>query len=153
LGKRNCTLITLKENTVNIIKRTLLATMVAASVGSVTNVTTAAAADIYVEIAPPALRYEVVPAPRVGYVWTPGYWDWRGNRHVWVDGAYVIDRPGYYYERPQWIQREGRWYLQRGEWRRGDRDGDGIPNRYDRDRDGDGVPNRYDQRPDNPRRY
>ena len=34
---------------------------------------------------------------------------------------------------------------------RGDRDGDGIPNRYDRvynpswDRDGDGIPNRYDR--------
>ena len=40
----------------------------------------------------------------------------------------------------------------------GDRDRDGIPNRYDRDngnrhdRDGDGVPNRDDRRPDNPRR-
>ena len=34
----------------------------------------------------------------------------------------------------------------------GDRDLDGIPNRYDRDRDGDGVPNRYDRRPDNPYR-
>ncbi len=38
-----------------------------------------------------------------------------------------------------------------------DRDGDGIPNRYDRvynprgDRDGDGIPNRYDRRDD--RRY
>ena len=35
------------------------------------------------------------------------------------------------------------------EWRRGpygDRDGDGIANRYDRDRDGDGIPNRYDNR-------
>ena len=35
--------------------------------------------------------------------------------------------------------------------RRWDRDGDGIPNRYDRrytprwDRDGDGIPNRYDR--------
>ncbi|CAN7277341.1 hypothetical protein LJR290_001357 [Variovorax sp. LjRoot290] len=35
----------------------------------------------------------------------------------------------------------------------GDRDRDGIPNRYDRDRDGDGVPNRYDSRPGNPYRY
>ena len=35
----------------------------------------------------------------------------------------------------------------------GDRDRDGVPNRYDRDRDGDGVPNRYDRRPDNPYRY
>ena len=36
---------------------------------------------------------------------------------------------------------------------RWDRDGDGIPNRYDRvynpvwDRDGDGIPNRYDRHP------
>ena len=34
----------------------------------------------------------------------------------------------------------------------GDRDRDGVPNRYDRDRDGDGVPNRNDRRPDNPYR-
>jgi len=27
-----------------------------------------------------------------------------------------------------------------------------VPNRYDRDRDGDGVPNRWDRRPDNPYR-
>jgi hypothetical protein len=33
-----------------------------------------------------------------------------------------------------------------------DRDGDGVPNRYDRDRDGDGVPNRYDTHPNNPYR-
>jgi hypothetical protein len=32
----------------------------------------------------------------------------------------------------------------------GDRDRDGVPNRYDRDRDGDGVPNRYDRRPGDP---
>jgi hypothetical protein len=41
-----------------------------------------------------------------------------------------------------------RGYRQPSRW---DRDGDGIPNRYDRvynprwDRDGDGVPNRYDR--------
>lgn len=36
---------------------------------------------------------------------------------------------------------------------RGDRDGDGVPNRLDRDRDGDGIPNRNDNRPGNPYRY
>jgi hypothetical protein len=36
---------------------------------------------------------------------------------------------------------------------RRDRDGDGVPNRYDRDRDGDGVPNRWDRYPNNPRWY
>jgi hypothetical protein len=35
----------------------------------------------------------------------------------------------------------------------GDRDRDGVPNRYDRDRDNDGVPNRRDSRPNNPNRY
>jgi hypothetical protein len=44
---------------------------------------------------------------------------------------------------------------------RWDRDGDGIPNRYDRspyggrgyyDRDGDGIPNRWDRHDRNPRR-
>jgi Prokaryotic membrane lipoprotein lipid attachment site len=35
----------------------------------------------------------------------------------------------------------------------GDRDRDGIANRYDRDRDGDGVRNRNDARPNNPNRY
>lgn len=34
----------------------------------------------------------------------------------------------------------------------GDRDLDGIPNRFDRDRDGDGVPNAFDRRPANPYR-
>lgn len=30
---------------------------------------------------------------------------------------------------------------------------DAIRNRDDYDRDGDGIPNRYDSRPDNPRRH
>ena len=53
------------------------------------------------------------------------------------------------YERPAWRGARG--------WERRDRDGDGIPNRYDRvynprwDRDGDGVPNRYDGHPNRPR--
>ena len=33
---------------------------------------------------PPAPVYEVVPAPRHGYVWAPGYYRWEGNRHVWT---------------------------------------------------------------------
>jgi len=41
---------------------------------------------------------------------------------------------------------------QRGYYGQGDRDRDGVRNRYDRDRDNDGVPNRYDRRPNNPNR-
>jgi hypothetical protein len=107
--------------------------------------------------APPPPRYEVVPAPRRGYVWAPGYWDWNDRRHVWTHGHWQRARGGYTYQRPEWRRDRAGWRLNRGGWQhagyRGDRDRDGISNRRDRDRDGDGVPNRYDHRPNNPRRY
>ena len=118
-----------------------------------------AAAEVYVNIAPPAPRYEAAPAPRTGYVWVPGYWDWRGNHHVWMKGHFERERHGYYWHPNRWVERDGRYVLERGKWDRerfagnmGDRDRDGVPNRFDRDRDGDGVPNRLDRAPDNPRR-
>lgn len=107
---------------------------------------------VSINVGPPPLRVERMPPPRRGYAWVPGYWDWRGQRHVWIAGNWVRERPGYYYDQPRWVAQNGGWVLQRGHWARGDRDRDGIPNRRDRDRDGDGVPNRYDQRPDNPNR-
>jgi len=43
-----------------------------------------------VGIAPPAPEVEVVGvAPHPGWVWQPGYWNWQGDRHVWVNGAWV----------------------------------------------------------------
>ena len=68
--------------------------------------------------APPPPRVEVIPPPRVGYVWTPGYWDWRGGRHYWVGGTYVRERRGYAYHHPEWVQDGERWRLDRGGWRR-----------------------------------
>lgn len=111
----------------------------------------------YVNVAPPPPRYEVVPRPRPGYNWAPGSWEWRHGRHEWRGGSWIAVRPGYVYNQPQWREREGRWYRDEARWERhghggGDRDHDGVPNRYDRDRDGDGVPNRHDRQPDNPRR-
>ena len=43
---------------------------------------------------PPAPVYEVVPAPRVGYIWAPGYWDYDHNRHVWRKGHWERERHG-----------------------------------------------------------
>lgn len=119
----------------------------------------------YVQIAPPAPRYERVPAARPGYLWSPGYWEWRHGRYEWIMGDWIPERPGYVYYEPRWIQHDGRWLREEARWERherhererwerrhGDRDHDGIPNRYDHDRDGDGVPNRYDRHPDNPHR-
>jgi len=135
-------------------KQTLLAAVVAALLGTMAAPSTAARVGVSINVAPPAQRYEAVPAPRRGYDWTPGYWNWspHRHRHNWVAGSWVRSRPGYIYAQPTWVDRGGRWEQQRGAWARGDRDRDGMRNGVDRDRDGDGVPNRRDNAPDNPRR-
>jgi hypothetical protein len=125
--------------------------------------TSIAAIDVYVNVAPPAERYERVPEVRRGYVWSPGYWDWRHDKHVWVKGSSVRERQGYAYEPNRWVQRDGRWNLERSRWNQAHRDSDhdGVPNRRDPtpyggkragDRDHDGVPNNRDSHPDNPNR-
>jgi len=85
--------------------------------------------DFVVNVAPPPVPYEFVPAPRVGFVWAPGYWDWRYGRYTWVGGHWVRHRPGYYYQPVRWVPRGG-YYHRVGGW--GDADRDGVPNRYDR---------------------
>ncbi len=101
--------------------------------------------------APPAPMQEAAPPARPGYVWAPGHHEWRGNQYVWVQGQWLQERPGYAYQGHRWVQRNGQWQLVGGNWERrgpnGDRDRDGVANRYDRDRDGDGIPNRMDNRP------
>ena len=122
------------------IKKILLAAMIAASVVGITT-PAAAAAVVYVQIAPPPLRNEAIPEARRGHVWAPGYWDWRGQRHVWHGGMWVKERRGYHYQESRWEEHEGgRWSRHPARWSRGDRDGDGVPNRVDRF-------------PDNPRRH
>ena len=69
---------------------------------------------------PPEPRYEVLPPPRRGYIWTPGYWRWNGYRHVWVRGEYIRIRPGYRYMPPRWERRdEGDWRFRERRWERG----------------------------------
>lgn len=101
----------------------------------------------YQRPAPVLVQYQAPPPPR-GMAWAPGHWEWRGHRHMWMQGYWVKARPGYHYREPRWTEPDGRWAMQRGGW---DRDRDGVANRHDRDRDGDGVPNRRDYQPGNPR--
>jgi len=123
-------------------KKLLIATVIAASLGGGLGLAPAAYADVVVvRVAPPPARDEVIPPARDGFVWTPGYWRWNGHRHVWVNGKYVRARHGYYWREPAWAQMEnGRWRMERGRWERGDRDHDGVPNRLD-------------EHPNNPNRY
>jgi hypothetical protein len=64
----------------------------------------AAQVDVSVTIGtpPPPPRYEVVPAPRAGYVWAPGYWQWEGSRHVWAPGHWIAERQGYRWVPDHW---------------------------------------------------
>jgi hypothetical protein len=90
-------------------------------------------------VAQAQVRHDRMPRARSGYVWAPGYWDWRGNRREWVSGVWVVehrdsDHDGVVdaYDR--------------------DRDNDGVRNHLDDDRDGDGYRNVRDSFPDDPRR-
>ena len=75
--------------------------------------------------------------------------DRRDDRRDWRQDQRRVER---------WDRNNRDWWRGRPEFRdyrgaRWDRDGDGVPTRYDRvynprwDRDGDGVPNRYDRYP------
>lgn len=138
-------------------RKLLLAALAASSIGFLP-LPSSAAVGIYVDTAPPAARYEVAPAPRHGYVWQNGYWNWQQGRHHWVKGSWVKEKKGYYWHPSRWENDNGRYHFVKGNWgreryaMRGDRDHDGIPNQYDRDKDGDGVPNKYDNNPNNPNR-
>jgi len=98
-------------------KKLVLAGLVAVALGSFA-VPAAARTELILNFGPPPVRYEVVPAPRVGYVWVPGFWEWRGRSHVWVGGRWLRERRGYAYAPSRWEERDGRWVFRRGEWHR-----------------------------------
>ena len=147
-------------------RKWILGAIVASTLGAMPLVSSAA---IYVDIAPPEPRVEVIPHARPGYVWAPGHYVYRHGEYRWVPGRYIREVRGRYYHPAHWEERNGRWVFVEPRWRGerfayngnyrgyargpdGDRDRDGIPNKYDRDRDNDGVPNRYDSEPNNPYR-
>ena len=113
------------------IRKSILAGLCTASFVAVCAPLTASAATIYLAIPPPEARYEAVPAPREGYVWSAGYWTARDNRHVWQKGHWEKERHGYHYSQSTWTQHQG-WQLEPGRWSKADRDGDGVPNAQDR---------------------
>ena len=115
------------------LRKLLIAGLCVASLGGIALPMAAnAQVSLYYNTAPPPPRFEAVPAARRGYVWVPGYWNLRGNRHAWQAGHWERSRVGYSYVPPNWVQRDNRWELNRGRWNRGDRDRDGVPNNRDR---------------------
>jgi hypothetical protein len=64
---------------------------------------------------PPPPRIERV-APRDGFAWAPGYWDWDGRRYHWLTGSYIVERRRSHWVADQWVQAGGRWHYLRGRW-------------------------------------
>jgi hypothetical protein len=105
--------------------------------------------ELWVNTAPPAPRHEVVPAPRAGYVWAPGYYDYRSGHYAWQAGHWEREHHGQYWHPSRWVEHDGRWNLQRGGWHHERY----VENEHGmRDRDRDGTPDRFDNHPDNPNR-
>lgn len=103
-----------------------------------------------VSMAPPPPRHEIVPAPREGWIWAPGHYEYRGEDYVWVQGHWLRERVGYEYREPRWVQRaDGSWIFVGNNWeRRMER----HARARGRDWDGDGIPDRRDRFPRNPNR-
>jgi hypothetical protein len=76
------------------------------------------AVNLVINSAPPPPRFESVPAPRRGYVWAPGYWNWDGGRHIWLSGHWEPERTGYRYRAHEWVRENGGYRLRDSGWYR-----------------------------------
>jgi hypothetical protein len=107
------------------IKRTAIALLAVAAILAPAAMTPAAAqvgVNISIGVPPPAPIYEAVPAPRVGYVWAPGFWRWEHERHVWAPGHWIAGRPGHHWVADHWAHVEGPhggWRHEPGHWDHG----------------------------------
>jgi hypothetical protein len=75
---------------------------------------------MYVRGGPPAPRYygPIGRAPGAGFVWTNGYWDWRGNNWGWVDGRWMRPPRGRtVWVGPEWRHESRGYRMRRGYWR------------------------------------
>jgi ammonia channel protein AmtB len=97
-------------------RKLIIGSLVAATLGAIAVPAVAAHVDLFVDVAPPPARVEVVPAPRAGFVWVPGVWEWRHHHHVWAGGHWVHARAGYLYQPAAWAQLNGRWAWHESAW-------------------------------------
>jgi hypothetical protein len=78
-------------------------------------------AEVYVPMAPPPPRVEVVPVLPPERIeiehWQPGYWRWNGHAHEWAEGHYV-ERPrrGAVWIPGRWEQHPQGWVFIQGHW-------------------------------------
>ncbi len=77
--------------------------------------------------APPAPRAERTPAPRRGYVWIAGSWDWNRGRWQWTPGRWERQKAGKRWTQRRWEQQNGVWIRVGGDWSDAPRDPDRAP--------------------------
>jgi hypothetical protein len=70
-----------------------------------------------IAVAPPAPRYEVMPAPRAGQVWIQGNWYWGSNDYAWRPGRWEPARPDYDYAPGRWVRADGGYRWVEGSWK------------------------------------
>ncbi len=74
--------------------------------------------NVNISLAPPAPQYEAMPVIPSGYAWAPGYWAWSGDRHIWIRGRQIVERPGYRWDPDRWDRRDGHYIRSVGHWTR-----------------------------------
>jgi hypothetical protein len=98
------------------IRRSFLAAFAASLAAVATSAFSKVNVDLNLAIGPPPPVVEVVPPPRVGMVWVPGYWEWDGRRHAWRKGRWMRERRGMRWEPAHWVEHDGRWRFVPGHW-------------------------------------
>jgi WXXGXW repeat (2 copies) len=100
------------------IRMALLVTLWLSAGGIGASTVASAGAGIDADAAPPPVRDERVPAPRDGYVWAPGYWEWSGHAYSWVTGHFLFERRGAHWVPDRWEQVGSHWQHVSGHWER-----------------------------------
>jgi hypothetical protein len=98
------------------IGKALLLTLSLSAGGMGTAAMAVAGSAMETDVAPPPARDERPPAPRDGYVWAPGYWDWSGHAYSWVSGRYIFEHRGAHWVPDRWDQVGSRWQHVSGHW-------------------------------------
>jgi hypothetical protein len=76
----------------------------------------AAPVEIEIRTAPPADRVEVVPAPRPGFVFEKGHYQYDGEKYVWQEGQFFKEREGQKYIPYAFEKRGDLYYYRPGYW-------------------------------------
>ena len=95
----------------------LLTALNLSTIAAIALSTPSAGAETTSNVAPPPARTERY-APRDGYIWAPGYWEWTGRSYHWVSGTYLLEPRGAHWVPDRWEQVGAHWQRVAGHWER-----------------------------------